>query len=278
MTELLRWLRARLRADRALARMGYFLLGIDLVLIWLHLQRFALRRFGMSDLWLAADRFAFDDDTGLNMVWLSVQAVALALAAGLAAARRPSRASVLAALLAFAIAAMKLTKPHLALGEALALHAHLHGWLGLNGRQLGKLVAEIGVGLAWLLVASLAVRVAIDGAGRTAAALALWLIVSLAVAGGLSDLGYMIFAGSFRGAVALFGLAEGAGEMLVLSLGLIGFMALARVLVRHRGKKRSRTGGTASPSALPERPSQCNTETSGDHGAGVAMDRETAIP
>ena len=278
MTELLGWLRARLRADRALARMAILVLGVDLVLIWLHVQRFTLRRFGLTDHWLAADRFAFDDDTGLNMVWLSVQAVALALAAGLAAARRPSRAVMLAALLAFAIAAAKLVKPHLAIGEALAVHGHLHGWLGLNGRQLGKLVAEIGMGLTWLLVASIAVRLAVDGAGRTAAALALWLVVALAVAGGLSDLGYMVFAGSFKGAVGLFGLAEGEGEMLVLSAGLVGFTALARVLGRHRGKKRSATAGTVRPPTLPEEPSQCYTGPPGHGGDRAKLDPETALP
>ncbi|HMR30074.1 MAG TPA: hypothetical protein PKA13_12015 [Geminicoccaceae bacterium] len=275
MTELLGWIRARLRADRTLKGLAILLLGVDLVLIWMHLQRFMLRRFGLTEHWLADDRFAFNNDTGLNMVWLSAQAVALAMAAALAAVRRPSPAVVLAALLTLAIAAAKLVKPHLALAEALAVHGHLHGWLGLNGRQLGKLVAEIGMGLAWLLVASISVRLAADGAGRTASALALWLVVALAVAGGLSDLGYMLFAGSFKGAVALFGLLEGAGEMLVLSVGLIGFSALARVLGRHRRRKRP---AMARPPALPEDAPRCYIETSGEHPAGTDMDREKAIP
>jgi hypothetical protein len=254
MAELLGWLRNRLRADRALALLAIPLLGGDALLVWLHIQRFLLRRLGMADHWLAADRLGLDDTAGMVVVWVGVQVLIIAVAAALVAVRRPSLAILIASALVIAVTAVKLMKPHLALGEVLAVRLHLHGWLGLNGRQLGKLVAEIGIGLAWLLVASIAARLAADGAARTAAALALWLVVGLAVAGGLSDLGYMIFAGRFNGAVALFALAEGGGEMLILSLGSLGFVALARILERHRRMRRKPVAAIASATGDPPAP------------------------
>jgi len=241
MAELLGWLRGRLRVDRPLALLAVVLLGIDGLLIWLHIERFLLRQAGFADHWLAADVLALDDAKGIVVVWVGVQAVLVAVAAAVVAVRRPSLAVLMAAALVIAVTAVKLNKPHLAIGVALAEALPLHGWLSLNGPQLGKMLAEIGIGLTWLLVASIAVRTARDGAGRTATALALWLIVGLAVAGGLSDLGYMIFAGRFIGASALFTLAEGGGELIVLSLGSLGFIALARVLERHRRWRPQRT-------------------------------------
>lgn len=278
MVQLLAWLRARLRADRALALAAMLVLGVDLLLVWLHVQRFALRRLDMGDHVLAADMFGLDDNAGLNVAWLGTQAILMACAAGLAAVRRPSPAVILAAFLAVLIAAAKIAKPHLALGEALAAELSLHGWLGLNGRQLGKLVAEIGIGLLWLLIASIAARLASDGAGRTAAALSLWLVIALAVAGGLGDLGYTLFATQFRGAVALFALAEGGGEMLVLSLGLLGFVALARVLGRHHRRKHPVRPALPAEPALPAVPSECYTEMSPARGGRMRIGAETGLP
>jgi hypothetical protein len=127
-----------------------------------------------------------------------------------------------------AVALLKLLKPHLALGVALAEMAHLHGGMGLNGRETGKVVAELGLGAICLGGAVVARRLAEDLTGVLAALLAVGLVAGLAVAGGLSDFAYMALAGRIYGATALLGLAEGAGEMLVVSLAGLGFVALCR--------------------------------------------------
>jgi hypothetical protein len=278
MVGLVGWLTARLRADRPLMLTAIFLLGVDALLIWLHVQRFLLRRLGLADHLLAADVLGLDDTAGLNVLWLGLQAVLLAMAAGLVATRRPSPAVLIAWLLTMLIAAAKIAKPHLAVGEALATGLSLHGWLGLNGHQLGKLVAEIGIGLAWIAAASLAARLATDGAGRTAAALALWLVIGLAVAGGLSDLGYMLFAGRFMGSVALFALTEGGGEMVVLSLGALGFIALARVVGRRRRKRPPAPTPRSARPALPTEPPRWYTGADPDEGDRTKIRAETGFP
>lgn len=238
MAALLSWLWVRLRADRPLALLACLLFAVDALLVWLHVQRFVLRWAGLGDHWLTARQLALDDAEGLVVVWVIVLMLALAAAATAVALRRPAPALLLSAALVIGITAVKLTKPHLLVGEALAGHLQLQGFMGLNRLQSGKLVVEIAIGLSWLLVASVAVRLARDGATRTGSALALWLVVGLAVAGGLGDLGYMLFAGRFVGAVAVFELAESGGEMVVLTLGCIGFVALARVLARRRRPER----------------------------------------
>jgi hypothetical protein len=236
--ELLGWLRARLRADRPLAVAAAVLLGTDALLAWLHVQHSLLRQADSGAHWLVADRLGLDDPAGAAVAWLIVQALTIAAAAMLAAVRRPSSAILMAAGVVVGLAALKLTKAHIVAGEALAVEMQLHGWLGLNGRQLGKPVVEIWLGLGSLAVAALAARLAVDGAGRTAAALAMWLLAGLALAGGLGDLGGMLLAGRASGAVATFALAESGGEMLVLSLGSLGFMALARMPSRRERPRR----------------------------------------
>lgn len=251
MRALLGWLWRRLRADGQLALLACLLAAGDLALVWLHLQRFILRRVGLGDHWLAAPQFALDDADGFVVGWVMIQMLSLAAAAIAVALRRPTPALLVSAALVIGITAVKLTKPHLVVGEALVSHLKLQGFMGLNRLQSGKLVAEIGIGLAWLAVASLAVRLADGGAARTGAALALWLVVGLALTGGLGDLGYMLFAGRFAGAVATFELAESGGEMAVLTLACLGFVALARVLARRRA--RSASGPPPAAAAEPLR-------------------------
>jgi hypothetical protein len=259
--ELLGWLRARLRADRPLAVAAALLLATDALLAWLHVQPSVPSRLGSGAHWLTAERLGLDDPAGVAVAWLVVQALFMAAAATLVAVRRPSPAILMATVVVVGVAALKLTKPHILAGEALAVEVQLHGWLGLNGRQLGKLVAEIWLGLGSLAMAALAARLAVDGAGRTAAALAMWLIVGLAFTAGVGDLGGMLLAGQFQGAVATFALVESGGEMLVLGFGGLGFMALARVLGRRRG--RHADGGPVGAGtavrglALPTGAAQC---------------------
>lgn len=253
MAALLGWLWKRLRADRPLALLACLLVAGDLVLVWLHVQRFVLRRMGLAEHWLAADQLALDDADGFVIGWVMIQMLALAAAAFAVALRRPAPALLLSAALVIGITAAKLTKPHLAIAEALVSQLQLQGFMGLNRLQSGKLVAEIGIGLAWLLLASVAVRLAGDGATRTGSALALWLVIGLAVTGGLGDLGYMLFAGRFVGAVAMFELAESGGEMAVLTLACLGFVALARVLARRRALRGSGPApAVATPAPLPD--------------------------
>ena len=251
MTALLGWLWRRLRIDRQLALLACLLAAGDLALVWLHLQRFALRRLGLGEHWLAAHQLALDDADGLVVGWVMIQMLALAAAAFAVALRRPTPALLVSAALVMGITVVKLTKPHLLLAEALVGHLPPQGFMGLNRLQSGKLVAEIGIGLAWLALASIAVRLANDGATRTGAALVLWLVIGLAVTGGLGDLGYMMFAGRFAGAVATFELAESGGEMAVLTLACLGFVALARVLARRRA--RSPAGPPPAAAAEPLR-------------------------
>ena len=73
MVELIGWLRARLRTDRALAVAAMLVLGIDLLLICLHIQRFFLRRMGITDHVLASQWLSLADDTGVGVIWVLLQ-------------------------------------------------------------------------------------------------------------------------------------------------------------------------------------------------------------
>ncbi|MFO1070781.1 MAG: hypothetical protein U1E14_19850 [Geminicoccaceae bacterium] len=250
--DVVRWLAARCRDDRRIAAAVWTLAAVAAVLIGLHGLRFLLRHLGHPDGWLANNRFALNHDDSIAVLPLAVEAAALAVAAAAVAVRHASAATRLVAAVAVLVALAKLFKPHILVGEALAHAARLAGGLGLNGVQVGKIVAELGLGALGLLLALLAVAVARDREDRLAARLGLGLVLGLAAAGFAGDLAYMLLAGRIYGSGFVLALVEGGGELAVLGFGLVGFLALALQPAGPRSMLASRSGTSSSKLRIAE--------------------------
>jgi hypothetical protein len=194
--DLAGWMARRLHADHALIALAALLLGGDAVILT-HARATA-------------------------EAWIGGQLLLLALAGLALAHRHPAPATGIAAGLMLALALMKLLKPHLPLGAALAAAVPLGG-AGLGAPAAGKLVAEAGLGAACLGAALLARRLALDRVAERAALVTMALVLGLAVAGIVGHL-----AGALPRGRALLAVAEDIVEMLAASLAGLALVALCR--------------------------------------------------